>query len=215
MDAEATVSPTLPDLEKLISHALIEVSDSSRWQGSLRKATAIHSHRSAESLWDPRLVSRVTGDQSARRTYLALLQDSLRAHPFDPDALVAPGPGGRPEGPPKAADVVVSGMQKWEGRVVRVDGDYFTAEITPLTESGPSVYADFLTEMLNLVEPETVEAGDVVYVTVRTVNHGKGFGVSRTSSVRLRRLGVWTAEEIEQIKGRAKRRYEEIADYIE
>ncbi|WP_132151903.1 hypothetical protein [Kribbella antiqua] len=151
------------------------------------------------------LIGRVHPDVGPLSTYL----DAIRFASGAPLRSLSEGPS---QAPPKPADVVVSGMEKWEGRVVEVEDDYFTAEITPLSSEGSAVYADFSTELLY---PEVVVPGDVVYVTVRTVNHGRGYGVSRTSSVRLRRLGVWTTEEVEQIKARGRQRFEDVADYIE
>jgi hypothetical protein len=107
---------------------------------------------------------------------------------------------------------MVRGMQKWEGRVTAVEGAYFTAELTPLTHESPPLYADFATELL---DPDRVVPGDVVYVTVRTVKLDGGFGVTRTSSVRLRRLGSWTADEVAAINERGRQRFEEIASYID
>ncbi|MEU4193153.1 hypothetical protein AB0E69_14735 [Kribbella sp. NPDC026611] len=99
-------------------------------------------------------------------------------------------------------------MQKWEGRVISVEGEYFTAELTPLGDTGgPVVHADF---NISKVAPETVEAGDVVYVTVRTVKPARGL-TDTTSAIRLRRLGVWTEDELENIQQRARDRARSVA----
>ncbi|TDD62006.1 hypothetical protein E1263_05155 [Kribbella antibiotica] len=107
-----------------------------------------------------------------------------------------------------ASDVVVTGMEKWEGRVISVEDGLFTAELTPLDDTGgPVVHADF---NMSKIAPETVEAGDVVYVTVRTVRQRGGL-TTTTSAIRLRRLGVWTSEELDGIRARAAKRAESVA----
>jgi hypothetical protein len=96
----------------------------------------------------------------------------------------------------------VSGLARWTGRVIEVDDDLFTAELGPNAgEDGPVVVADFSRSQ---VADELVE-GDVIYVTVRTVR-GLGGQPNRTSSVRLRRLGNWTPDDIEGFRERAKER---------
>lgn len=102
--------------------------------------------------------------------------------------------------------VCVAGMEKWEGRVLDVDDDYFTVELVPFS-GGTEVIADFSTDLLS--EDDNLEAGDVVYVTTRTVA-GVG-GPTRTSAVRPRRLGVWTETEIAEQSKRAKQRFSELA----
>jgi len=49
----------------------------------------------------------------------------------------------------------LKGMQKWEGRVLEVDGDVFSAELTPLeTDDDEVLVSEFRTKAL-----ETGEAG--------------------------------------------------------
>ena len=99
----------------------------------------------------------------------------------------------------------VAGMEKWEGRVLEVDDEYFTVELVPFG-LGAEVVADFSTDLLS--EDDEIQAGDVVYVTVRTVS-GVG-GPTRTSAVRLRRLGIWTEENVADRSKRAKKRLAEL-----
>jgi len=86
----------------------------------------------------------------------------------------------------------ISGLETWSGRVVDVNSEFFSAELVPVA-SGPTVLADF--ERSLLPPSESMEKGDVVYVTSRTVL-GRGGYPTRTSSVRLRRLGNWTEDEV-------------------
>jgi hypothetical protein len=83
--------------------------------------------------------------------------------------------------------------------VIDLDGEFFTAELTPdaNTPGGP-VVADFRTELLD--EPEgTIKVGDLIYVTSRQVRNPHG-QKNETSSVRLRRLGRWTKEDVQRFE---------------
>lgn len=108
----------------------------------------------------------------------------------------------------------ISGFHKWEGRVVELDGEVFTAEITSLDPGKDlsPVYADF---ELDLLKPDVVEVGDVVYITARMVNVGQGFSPSKTLSVRLRRIGNWTESEVAQIAEKAHAGWVEMQDLID
>lgn len=119
--------------------------------------------------------------------------------------------GGQPLGR-EPTTARVTGMDKWQGRIVDIDDDLFTAELVPQDDAGSAVYADF---ELALLGDEEVHVGDVVYVTSRLVASLPGRQPTRTISVKLQRLGRWTAEEIEQIRERAAQRANELADYID
>lgn len=102
--------------------------------------------------------------------------------------------------PPTGPSAGITGMDKWEGTVIEVDDEFFTAQLTP-DGDGTEVIADFPRDV---IADDDLRIGDVVYVTVRTVQ-GIG-GPKRTSAVRLRRLGRWTEAEINTQKARAKAR---------
>jgi hypothetical protein len=110
-----------------------------------------------------------------------------------------------------APDVRVVGMQKWEGRVVEVDDDVFSAEIVPTDDGGP-VLADFSRDAID--PDEALAPGDLIYVSVRTVR-GRGNLRTKTSSVRRRRVGRWSADEVEAQRERARVRLERIEALIE
>lgn len=95
----------------------------------------------------------------------------------------------------------VLGMEKWQGVVIEVTGDILTAEITSLDHDDSPLQADF---DLGLLGPDasTVAVGDVLYLTVRTVTDGSGYR-TRTSTLRLRRLGKWTEADVRQARTRA------------
>jgi hypothetical protein len=124
--------------------------------------------------------------------------DLIRARAWTAFASVA-----APERP--TASDFVKGMEKWEGRVISVDDEFFTAELTPITDpQDPVVQADFSRELID----ETIEAGDVVYVTVRTVTDERGHWPTRTAVVRRRRLGRWSAADVERIAERGRELFE-------
>lgn len=103
----------------------------------------------------------------------------------------------------------ITGMEKWDGRILEVDEEFFSAELTPF-EGGEQVIADFPRDLL---PDDDINAGDVIYVTARTVAF-RG-GPSRTSSVRLRRLGTWTESEIAENSRLAKEDEAELAKYFD
>jgi hypothetical protein len=104
----------------------------------------------------------------------------------------------------------ITGMEKWEGRVIEVDDDIFSVELRPLGE-GPEVIADF--PKTRLAEGDDLQVGDVVYVTARTVR-GRS-GPTHTSTIRLRRLGRWTEADIAGQARRAKEQAAELASYVD
>jgi hypothetical protein len=106
----------------------------------------------------------------------------------------------------------VSGLEKWEGRILEVDDEYFTAELVPEQPSAPTVVADFRRTLLGA--DDDIEVGDVVYVTTRTVRGLHGYP-TLTSAVRLRRLGMWSQQEAEEIAAAAKMRAQDLADFID
>ncbi len=77
-------------------------------------------------------------------------------------------------------------------------------EMVPLTDNGNThapVYADFESHLL---APELAQVGDIVYVTARMVEYGRGIPASKTVSVRLRRIGNWTKGQLDEMAAAAK-----------
>lgn len=108
----------------------------------------------------------------------------------------------------------ISGLSCWTGRVISVDGDTFSAELVPdEATGGATVVADFEVEQV-VSEGETLHPGDVVYLTSRRVRASHG-GKSETSSIRLRRLGVWTERDVEESKARAAMQLDELLGLID
>lgn len=116
--------------------------------------------------------------------------------------------GGHSAGMP---EVTVSGLRKWQGRILWIDEATFEAELTP-QQDGPTVVAEFDRELLD--DDEDVQAGDVVYVTVRTVQGHSGLP-TRTSQVRLRRLGKWSESEVLLVQERATALQSSLAEFID
>ena len=68
----------------------------------------------------------------------------------------------------------ILGMKKWQGRVVEVFDAMFTAEMASLDEEGAVLLADFNTDLL-APDDDDLCVGDIVYLTVRTIQEGKFF----------------------------------------
>jgi hypothetical protein len=137
-------------------------------------------------------------DRIVEERYSKLLRSALRRPEIEKTVLAG------------APELTVVGMQKWEGRVIEVDDDYFSAELVPFSV-GPVVIADFARDLID--EEDDLQPGDVVYVTARTVQGENG--ATHTSAIRRRRLGRWTEAEIADQARRAKEQAEELAAYIE
>jgi hypothetical protein len=123
-------------------------------------------------------------------------QNSLTGLTFSDEAP----PPGRPV-QPAAANGLVTGLSKWEGLILDIEGGLFSAELTPLDHSGPVLVANFETKLL-LEQVDSLYVGDMFYLTTRQVSDGKK--TLSTSILRLRRLGVWTQEELQAARDRAR-----------
>jgi hypothetical protein len=107
----------------------------------------------------------------------------------------------------------VLGVEKWQGRVLEINDDIMTTELTPLGD-GPTLVADF--DILLLDPPPdgvAVVVGDFFYLTVRTV--ARIGGKTRTSSLRPKRVGHWTPEEIEDIGRKARSLRDEVSRFVD
>jgi hypothetical protein len=90
----------------------------------------------------------------------------------------------------------VTGLDKWEGKVVQIEGEIFTADLYPIDREDTAITADFDLELLGS-DAATLVPGDTFYLWVRTV---KAYGQrpTRTENLRLRRLGRITPEEVQK-----------------
>lgn len=110
------------------------------------------------------------------------------------------------------ASLNVVGMHRWEGRILDIDGDVFSAELTPIDHDGPPLVADF---DLMLLETDDAEVGPEsgFYLTTRIIEvNGRK---EATSSLRLRRLGRWTEKELEEARNEARKLGQVLAQYAE
>jgi len=109
---------------------------------------------------------------------------------------------------PQLPSFRITGLERWEGRIIALDHEMFTAELVPAEPDALTVYADF---QRGLLEPEEdVTVGDIVYVTVRSVVGRTGLR-EMTSTVRLRRLGIWSDDELAAVQSRARAQAQELA----
>jgi hypothetical protein len=95
-----------------------------------------------------------------------------------------------------AFPMVIEEMSMWAGRIVEIDEDgIFTAELTPLHNTGPIVLGDFNLADLDADDPSTVHEGDLFYLSItKTRRHGRR--VTRNSDLLLRRFGRWSSRDI-------------------
>jgi len=90
----------------------------------------------------------------------------------------------------------------YEGRVLHVQGELVTMDLTCLTDDLPTVHADFYQSD---IEGGPAEPGDLVdVVKVRGRMH-----------VRLMNLGAWSEEALNKIWERARKRAEDTAKWAE
>lgn len=137
--------------------------------------------------------------------------DGLRIHRTGLGTATGQRKSSRPSGP---RDVRVAGLHTWTGRVVDIDDDLFTAELTPGHQTpGSKVFADFERDLV-VTEREELRIGDVVYVTVRRVRTPHGL-TNETSSVRLRRIGKWSSADVEDHARRAETMFKKFSSYVE
>jgi len=98
-------------------------------------------------------------------------------------------------------------LQVWEGTVVKVDKDEFTAILRDKTEeSHPDEEVVLSTEELALEDLELLRLGAVFYWSIR-YEQEPGLPRRRVSRIRFRRVPGWTASEIrraESVVGRVK-----------
>jgi hypothetical protein len=95
----------------------------------------------------------------------------------------------------------ITGLDKWEGKVLEVEEDIFTAELYPIDREGIAITADFELALLGS-DAASIVPGDVFYLSVRTVKE-YGKRPTRTESLRLRRLGRITPEEVRDAYAKA------------
>jgi hypothetical protein len=152
-----------------------------------------------------------TDDLTSRGRYSAAARRMLAASPApgtsNPKPLsTAPPPSVSTSG--QAEQLVdsssskhVSGLRKWEGRIIEVVGNEFSAELSPIDRPGPTLIADFAKNLLDSDEGE-IREGDVFYLTTRMVRTGRRN--TPTSSLKMRRLGHWSEADLIEAREEAR-----------
>lgn len=87
-------------------------------------------------------------------------------------------------------------LQKWEGVVLEVGPETFSARLADLTRSSPEEEAEFPVDEISNADWALLQPGGVFYWTIGYSNDRFGQR-KRESRIRFRRLPAWTAEEIE------------------
>jgi hypothetical protein len=106
--------------------------------------------------------------------------------------------------PPNAQPIglrAVTGLTKWEGKILSVGEDFFTAELHPIDREGMPITADFDLELLGSDATNAVP-GDVFYLSVRTVKSSR-MRPTRTETLRLRRLGRISQKDVQDAYAKA------------
>ena len=102
-------------------------------------------------------------------------------------------------------------LQEWEGSVLEVNGETFTASLIDTKAKHPPEVeeADFLLSDVSLYDQNMVKPGAIFrWVIGYTIS--KGGNRKRSSVVSFRRLPQWTKKELQESRSRAK----EISDSI-
>lgn len=93
-------------------------------------------------------------------------------------------------------------LQKWEGVVTERDDECFWARLTDLTSSGPTEEVELLIQDVPWEDRSLVEPGAVFYWSIGYRDEASGQRW-RASTLRFRRLPVWSEDELEIARVRA------------
>lgn len=100
-------------------------------------------------------------------------------------------------------------LQKWEGIVLDVLDDSFTARLIDLTQQGFDEEAEFALEEIDEGDKPLLQPGAIFYWNIGYSDSPSGR--ARVSIIRFRRLPIWRSEELE----RAKHDAERLSDLLE
>jgi hypothetical protein len=107
----------------------------------------------------------------------------------------------------------ITGLEKWSAQIVDIDDEFFQAELVPEGADSPPLLADFSRDSVSPEDEDLVRVGAAFYVTVRTVeDRGRR---ARTSTLRFRRLGVWTSAEVELIEESGRERFRRVQRFTD
>ncbi|HYP55189.1 MAG TPA: hypothetical protein VEQ41_02655 [Solirubrobacterales bacterium] len=94
-------------------------------------------------------------------------------------------------------------LQRWEGIVTECGDETFIAQLTDLTEPGPREEVELPISDVALEDRDLVEVGAVFYWSIGYKDEADGQRV-KASTLRFRRLPVWSESELIAARGRAE-----------
>lgn len=103
-------------------------------------------------------------------------------------------------------------LQKWEGIVLQVTDEVFVGRLLDLMHHSPDEEAEFPLEEVPPGDSALVEPGAIFYWNIGYLETRSGQRI-RASVIRFRRLPVWTSEELEDARRKAKRTRERLGWY--
>jgi hypothetical protein len=101
-------------------------------------------------------------------------------------------------------------FQKWEGYVIEIGRETFSARLTPLEGQGSDQIAEIYLDEVGEIDQDLLEPGAVFYWSIGYRRRPSGTK-ERSSIIRFRRLPNWTRYELK----RAERRAQEIDELFE
>jgi hypothetical protein len=111
--------------------------------------------------------------------------------------------------PPEPTRDVFVPLQRWEGVVLEAHGESFTARLTDLSADGPIEEVELQRADVADDDWALIQPGAVFYWSIGYMDSASGQR-SRVSTLRFRRLPVWSSEELEA----SERRASEIAEVL-
>jgi len=106
----------------------------------------------------------------------------------------------------------IRGVEKWEGKVIDVDDQIFTAELIPLGSKGE--YSPLTSEFrMKVFEGKAVGPGDTFYLTAQEMRV-RGLLIT-AYSFHIRKPGNWTASDLRDINERTQKRLQLLIDNVE
>ena len=101
---------------------------------------------------------------------------------------------------PPAPHIFFRAMQKWEGHVIEVRQDSFTAILSPIMGEGPDQEAEILIEDVSLDDHPLIKPGAVFYWSIGYKDEPQR---TRVSLIRFRRLPVWNQRDLDAARHEA------------
>jgi hypothetical protein len=126
--------------------------------------------------------------------------EQLRNISFDPTAAIDP--------------YFIDGLEKWEGVVDEVFAKAFSARVRHASADGIEEYtAEFEKRLIPRSDVDLLVPGGTFYMTVRTVLSSRG-KPTRTARIVMRRLGVWSSQEVEAVSEQVAQLADRLRDVI-